>query len=51
MSDFDEQTVCPECGYSGEMDETENPEHLWGVIGQFTTVCPECGASLDDLFA
>lgn len=42
--DSDSMT-CEECGYTGtDFLEEENPEHLWGVVGQVSDVCPECGA-------
>jgi hypothetical protein len=50
MSDSDESPQCAECGYIGEMDETENPEHLWGVVGSTTTLCPDCHAIQEDIF-
>lgn len=51
MSEEPEESKCNDCDYVGPMDEVDNPEYLWGVVGCTTTICPECGASQDDLFA
>lgn len=44
MNEFDEDfPECPDCGYVGEFETVENPEHLHGVVGCTSDVCPECG--------
>lgn len=44
MNGETESGQCENCGYVGEFEEKENPEHLWGAVGETSYFCPECGA-------
>lgn len=47
--DDDDGGGCPECGFDGSFDVVENPQYLWGVVGETSEVCPDCGYSNDGL--